>query len=99
MAGRAPGRTLARAPGLRRGRLYFHVVFSLPRPIADIAYQNKVVVYDLLLKVAAQTLTQATPALAKVTRLGEMLMQTPPGGHHAALANLGVPLTGNDVGN
>ena len=37
--------------------------------------------------------TQATPALAKVTRLGEMLVQTPPGGHHAALANLGVPLT------
>jgi len=35
---------------------YFHVVFTLPRPIADIAYQNKVVVYDLLLKVAAQTL-------------------------------------------
>ena len=37
--------------------------------------------------------TQATPALAKVTRLGEMLVQTPPGSHHAALANLGVPLT------
>jgi hypothetical protein len=35
---------------------YFHLVFTLPRPIADIAYQNKVVVYDLLLKVAAQTL-------------------------------------------
>jgi hypothetical protein len=35
---------------------YFHVVFTLPRPIADIAYQNKEVVYDLLLKVAAETL-------------------------------------------
>jgi hypothetical protein len=35
---------------------YFHVVFSLPRPIADIAYQNKAVVYDLLLKTAAETL-------------------------------------------
>jgi hypothetical protein len=35
---------------------YFHVVFSLPGPIADIAYQNKAVVYDLLLKVAAETL-------------------------------------------
>jgi len=56
MAGRPPGRTLARAPGLRRGRLYFHVVFTLPRPIADIAYQNKAVVYDLLLKTAADTL-------------------------------------------
>src|SRR5439155_1197765 len=35
---------------------YFHVVFSLPRPIADIGYQNKAVVYDLLLKTAAETL-------------------------------------------
>ena len=35
---------------------YFHVVFTLPRPIADIAYHNKTVVYDLLLKVAAETL-------------------------------------------
>jgi hypothetical protein len=35
---------------------YFHVVFTLPRPIADIAHQNKAVVYDLLLKVAAETL-------------------------------------------
>src|SRR5207245_1330548 len=32
------------------------VVFTLPRPIADIAYQNKAVVYDLLLKTAAETL-------------------------------------------
>ena len=29
---------------------YFHVVFTLPAPIADIAYQNKRVVYDLLMK-------------------------------------------------
>jgi hypothetical protein len=35
---------------------YFHVVFTLPRPIADIAYHNKAVVYDLLLKTAAKTL-------------------------------------------
>src|SRR5215472_16429757 len=35
---------------------YFHVVFTLPGPIVDIAYQNKAVVYDLLLKVAAETL-------------------------------------------
>jgi len=35
---------------------YFHVVFTLPAPIADIAYQNKAVVYDLLLKTAAKTL-------------------------------------------
>ncbi len=35
---------------------YFHVVFTLPKPIADIAYQNKAVVYDILLKVGAKTL-------------------------------------------
>ena len=35
---------------------YFHVVFTLPRPIADIAYQNQAVVYDLLLRTAAETL-------------------------------------------
>ena len=35
---------------------YFHVVFTLPGPVADIAYQNKAVVYDLLLKIAAETL-------------------------------------------
>ena len=35
---------------------YFHVVFTLPKPIADIAYQNKAVVYDILFKAAAETL-------------------------------------------
>jgi hypothetical protein len=35
---------------------YSHVVFSLPRSIADIVYQNKPVIYDLLLKVAAESL-------------------------------------------
>ena len=34
---------------------YFHVVYTLPAPIADIAYQNKAVIYDLLLKVSAET--------------------------------------------
>jgi Putative transposase len=32
------------------------VVFTLPAPIADIAYQNKAVIYDLLFKAAAETL-------------------------------------------
>jgi hypothetical protein len=35
---------------------YYHVVFTLPTPIADIAYQNKAVIYGLLFDVAAQTL-------------------------------------------
>src|SRR6201997_2280611 len=35
---------------------YYHVVFTLPGPIADIAYHNQAVVYDLLLRTAAETL-------------------------------------------
>ena len=39
---------------------YFHLVFTLPGPIADIAYQNKAAIYDLLFKAAAEaTLTIA----------------------------------------
>ena len=34
---------------------YFHVVFTLPAPIADIAFQNKRVMYDLLFKASAET--------------------------------------------
>jgi hypothetical protein len=42
---------------------YFHLVFTLPAEIAPIAYQNKAVVYDLLLRAAAETLltTAADP--------------------------------------
>lgn len=36
---------------------YFHVVFTLPAPMAAIAFQNKALVYGLLFKAAAQTLT------------------------------------------
>jgi putative transposase/transposase-like zinc-binding protein len=35
---------------------YFHVVFTLPAEIADIAYQNKAVIYDLLFRAASETL-------------------------------------------
>jgi hypothetical protein len=35
---------------------YYHVVFTLPAPIADIAWQNKAVVYGMLFKAAAETL-------------------------------------------
>ena len=34
---------------------YFHVVFTLPARIADIAYQNKRLVYDLLMRASAET--------------------------------------------
>jgi hypothetical protein len=35
---------------------YYHVVFTLPAQIADIAYQNPALVYDLLFKATSQTL-------------------------------------------
>src|SRR5215472_8560968 len=34
---------------------YFHVVYTVPAPIADIAYHNKRAIYDLLMKAAAET--------------------------------------------
>ena len=34
---------------------YFHVVYTLPAALRDIAYQNKAVVYDLLFKASAET--------------------------------------------
>ncbi|WP_180901450.1 IS91 family transposase [Martelella soudanensis] len=35
---------------------YFHVVFTLPNEVADIAFHNKALVYDLLFKTASQTM-------------------------------------------
>jgi hypothetical protein len=35
---------------------YFHIVFTLPSAVGDIAYQNKAVIYDLLFKAAAETM-------------------------------------------
>ena len=35
---------------------YFHIVFTLPAEIGDIAYQNKAVIYDLLFKASSETM-------------------------------------------
>jgi hypothetical protein len=35
---------------------YFHVVFTMPAPVGEIAFQNKAIVYGLLFKAAAETL-------------------------------------------
>jgi len=42
---------------------YFHVVYTLPAAIRDIAYQNKAVIYDLLFTASAETTLKiaATP--------------------------------------
>jgi Putative transposase/Transposase zinc-binding domain len=36
---------------------YFHVVFTLPAAVAEIAFQNKAMVYAILFRAAAETLT------------------------------------------
>jgi hypothetical protein len=36
---------------------YYHLVFTLPAPISNIAYQNKAAIYDLLFKASAETLS------------------------------------------
>ena len=36
---------------------YFHVVFTLPAAISDIAYHNKAVIYDILFTASAETMT------------------------------------------
>ena len=35
---------------------YFHVVFTVPAPVGEIAFQNKAAVYDILFRAASQTL-------------------------------------------
>jgi hypothetical protein len=53
---------LARAEWLEARRLellpvpYFHVVFTVPAPVADLAFHNKAVVYSMLFRAAAQAL-------------------------------------------
>src|SRR5258708_4393445 len=52
---------------------YFHVVYTLPAPIADIAHQNKAVIYDLLFKASAETtLTIAADPKHLGARIGFM---------------------------
>jgi hypothetical protein len=36
---------------------YYHLVFTLPAPISNIAYQNKEAIYDILFKASAETMT------------------------------------------
>ena len=55
----------------RQGELlpvpYFHVVFTLPAPVAAIAFQNKRVVYSILFKAAVEAMTMLA---ANPRRLG-----------------------------
>jgi hypothetical protein len=72
---------------------YFHVVFSLPAQVADIAYQNKAVIYDLLFKASSEaTLTIAADPkhlgarigiLSVLHTWGSALTQNPHSGYQA----------------
>jgi Transposase zinc-binding domain/Putative transposase len=54
---------------------YYHVVFTLPAPIAELAYQNKAVIYGLLFDMAAETLlTIAADAKHLGARIGATLV-------------------------
>ena len=58
------------------------MVFTLPAPISDIAYQNKAVIYNLLFQAAAATLLTIA---ADPKRLGARLASPPcciPGVQH-----------------
>ena len=43
-------------PGRSAPVEYYHVVFTLPAPVSEIAYTNKSVIYSLLFRTAAETL-------------------------------------------
>jgi hypothetical protein len=72
---------------------YFHVVFSLPARVADIAYQNKAVIYDNLFKASAEaTITIAADPkhlgaqigiLSVLHTWGSALNQNPHSGYQA----------------
>jgi hypothetical protein len=54
---------------------YFHVVFTLPAPVAAVAYQNKALVYGMLFDVAAEVLqTIAGDAKHLGARIGVTLV-------------------------
>lgn len=54
---------------------YFHVVFTLPAPIGDLAYQNKAAIYGLLFDMAAEILlTIAADAKHLGARIGATLV-------------------------
>ena len=61
---------------------YFHIVFTLPSRIADIAYQNKAVIYDLLFKASAETMLAIA---ADPNHLGARI-----GSLHVGAAHLGL---------
>jgi hypothetical protein len=48
---------------------YFHVVFTFPAAIANIAYQNKAVIYDILVTASAETMANEHWRLEPLTNI------------------------------
>ena len=65
---------------------YYHVVFTLPASIADIAYQNKAALYGLLFDIAAETLLRiAADPKHLGASIGATLVLHDRGTHHELL--------------
>ena len=66
---------------------YFHVVFTVPAPIAEIAFHNKAVVYTILFRAATEALRSVAAdscylgaeigAIAVLHTWGQALHQNP----------------------
>src|SRR5439155_11647387 len=57
---------------------YYHVVFTLPAPIADIAYQNKAAIYTILFKAAATRPRRPRRRLLSAWPYGDRSRSIPP---------------------
>ena len=71
---------------------YYHVVFTLPAPIADIVYQNKAVIYDLLFKASSETMLTIA-ADPEASRRSHWHLVRPP---HLGLGNDPPPACAHD---
>src|SRR5262249_34960683 len=56
---------------------YFHVVFTLPAPVGEIAFQNKAAVYAILFRAAAETLATIAADPIGSPHLGQTLQHHP----------------------
>ncbi len=54
---------------------YYHVVFTLPAPAAEIAFQNKRVVYAILFRAAADAMRDTSPPILSIS--GQRSAQSP----------------------
>jgi transposase len=55
---------------------YFHVVFTLPPPVAEIAFQNKGTVYAILFRTAAETLRKIAADPSRLVFIDETWAKT-----------------------